>query len=138
MIYTSFGYDKFDDIDLVYPKTPPSKEKITKLIHILMNKSLEHAKKEAEEDNSDLIKIDSMFEAMKDTHQNNVEGSAEADGGRVDTTIENTVTYGKKYEKKLKVKKNTTIMDILFGEQYDRDDKIKIMDEFISTSIPLV
>ena len=136
MIYTSFGYDKFDDIDLVYPKTPPSKEKITKLIHILMNKSLEHAKKEAEEDNSDLIKIDSMFEAMKDTHQNNVEGSTEADGGRVDTTIENTVTYGKKYEKKLKVKKNTTVMDILFGEQYDRDDKIKITDEVITLLFP--
>jgi len=136
MIYTSFGYDKFEDIDLVYPKTPPSKEKITKLIHILMNKSLEHAKKEAEEDNSDLIKIDSMFEAMKDTHQNNVEGSAEADGGRVDTTIENTVTYGKKYEKKLKVKKNTTVMDILFGEQYDRDDKIKITDEVITLLFP--
>jgi DNA polymerase elongation subunit (family B) len=135
MLLASFGYGKFDDIDLVYPKLQPSKGKVEKLIDNIINKSLDKAKKEVEEDNSDLIKIDSLFEAMKESHQNNVEGSSEATGEQIDTSIEQA-TYGKKYEKKIKVKKNTNIMDILFGDQYEREDKIKILDEVLTLSFP--
>ena len=135
MLLASFGYSKFDDIDLVYPKLQPSRGKVEKLIDNIMNKSLDKAKKEVEEDNSDLIKIDILFESMKESHQNNVEGSCEATGQQNDTTIEPTM-YGKKYEKKIKINKNTTVMNVLLDNQYERDDKIKILDEVLTLSFP--
>ncbi len=135
MLFASFGYGKFDDIDLVYPKLPPSKEKVNKLVNNLLEKSLDKVKREVDEDNSDLIKIDSLFESMKQSHQNNVEGSSEANGEQIDNSVEGT-GYGKKYEKKIKIKNNTTVTDILFGEQYERDDKIKIIDEVLTLSFP--
>ena len=49
-----------EDIDLVYPKLPPSKSKVLSLIDKLLTKSLENAKKDVDEDNSDLLKIDTL------------------------------------------------------------------------------
>ena len=40
-----FGYDKFEDIDLVYPKVIKSKEVIIELIDRLLNTSLSKFKK---------------------------------------------------------------------------------------------
>ena len=44
IILTAFGYDKFEDVDLVYPKIKPSKDKVLKLVRILIEKSIENAK----------------------------------------------------------------------------------------------
>ena len=135
MIMASFGFGKVEDVDIVYPKTAPSKDKVAKTIQKLLSKSLENAKKDAEEDNSDLLRIDQLLEAMKDAHQNNVEGSSEANGEAIDNTVDQK-SYGKKYQKKIKIKKNTTIMDILFGDQYERDEQVKILDETLTTLFP--
>ena len=135
ILLAAFNYGSCEDIDLVYPKANPSKEKVLKLINTLLDKSLDKAKKETEEDNSDLIKIDSLFEEMMESHQNNVEGSAEANGEAIDQNIE-YVNYNKKNNKKIKMKKSTTIIDVLLEEQYEREDKIKIIDEVMTTVFP--
>ena len=130
-----FNYGSMEDIDLVYPKLPPSKSKVLSLIDKLLTKSLENAKKDVDEDNSDLLQIDSLFEAMKDSHQNNLEGSAEANGEEIDHSIEYN-NYSKKKDAKIKLKKTTTINDILFSDQYTRDEQITILDEVLTLLFP--
>ncbi len=130
-----FNYGSMEDIDLVYPKLPPSKTKVLSLIEKLLTKSLENAKKDLDEDNSDLLQIDTLFEAMKDSHQNNHEGSAEANGEEIDHSIEYN-NYSKKKDTKVKLKKNTTINDILFSDQYTRDEQITILDEVLTLLFP--
>ncbi len=130
-----FNYGSMEDIDLVYPKLPPSKPKVLSLIEKLLTKSLENAKKDNDEDNSDLLQIDSLFEAMKDSHQNNIEGSAEANGEEIDNSLEYT-SYSKKKETKIKLKKSTKITDILFSDQYTRDEQITILDEVLTLLFP--
>ena len=124
-----------EDIDLVYPKLPPSKTKVISLIEKLLTKSLENAKKDCEEDNSDLLRIDSLLEAMKENIQNNMEGSNEANGEEIDNSIEYS-TYPKKYEKKIKLKKTTSINDVLHSDQYTREEAITILDEVLTLLFP--
>jgi hypothetical protein len=69
IIMTAFGYDNCDDVDLVYPKVPPSKDRVKALVQILCDKTLDQAKKaNTEEDNSHLLTIDSIFDKIKETH----------------------------------------------------------------------
>jgi len=64
-IMTAFGYDNFQDIDVVYPKIMPSKERVKHLIKILMDETIENAKNaNTDEDNSALLRIDDMFESI--------------------------------------------------------------------------
>lgn len=68
IILTAFGYDKFEDVDIVYPKKMPDIEQLKSRIKILVDESIEKVKKaNTEEDNSKLLTIDSIFEKMKDT-----------------------------------------------------------------------
>ena len=134
-ILCGFNYGSMEDIDLVYPKLPPSKTKVISLIEKLLTKSLENAKKDCEEDNSDLLRIDSLLEAMKENIQNNMEGSNEANGEEIDNSIEYS-TYPKKYEKKIKLKKTTSINDVLHSDQYTREEAITILDEVLTLLFP--
>jgi len=136
IIRAGFGYGKVEDIDVVYPKLPPSESKVNKIIENLLTKSLDKAKKETEENNNDLIKLDEWIESMKDNHQSNSEGTLDANGEKVDHSQNAEFSYKKKYEKKSKINKTTTIMDILVEEQYDRDDKIKFIDEALTLVCP--
>ncbi len=138
LILTGFGYGNLfqEEIDLVYPKVAPSKEKIEKLIYGLLNKSLDKFKKEdTEEDNSYLIKIDNLLESLKDNDSQQYGG---VEQGEVEETSNN---YEEKevvnsVEKKMKYKKSTKFVDILFDDKYSRDEKIKIMDEVVTTTFP--
>ena len=115
LILTGFGYGNLfqEEIDLVYPKVAPSKEKIEKLIYGLLNKSLDKFKKEdTEEDNSYLIKIDNLLESLKDNDSQQYGG---VEQGEVEETSNN---YEEKevvnsVEKKMKYKKSTKFVDIL-------------------------
>lgn len=67
MILAAFGYAKCDGIDLVYPQNKPSKEKVSKLYEIISSTSLEKMKSLnlSDNDNSELLTIESLFENMK-------------------------------------------------------------------------
>ena len=73
IINTAFNFDKFDDVDLVYPKNKSvTKEQISNKIEILLTKPLENAKKlNTEEDNSDVLTITKIFAKQIEMQQGN-------------------------------------------------------------------
>lgn len=139
MLLAAFGYSKFEDIDLVYPKEPKkaTKEKVLGLIEILLNKRLEDAKRSnQEEDNSRLIAIDRIFEQMKENILALSEGGG--DGEEVDADGNTDVanySHGRR-DKPPKVDKNASLIDIIMSPQYSRDEKLRICDEVLTCLFP--
>jgi len=138
LIFSAFGYDKFEDIDFVYPKNMPTKQKLTGLIATLLNESLENAKKaNSEEDNSNILKIDMMFEQMKNFSPENTKGNDDcADEEGAGAECNDGSTSYQSWQKKPRLKKTDTILDILTSESYDRDEKIQITNEVITRLFP--
>jgi DNA polymerase elongation subunit (family B) len=137
-ILTAFGYDKFDDIDLVYPKSPMQKEAILKRVDILYNKTIESAKTTAEENNSHLLLIDTMFEEMRENMQQQHSGGLDAENEENDDSgdDEEENRYYPKYTKKSKVDKKATILSILMGNVHDREEKIQLTNEVMTILFP--
>jgi len=138
IILAAFEYYKLDDVDIVYPKTKPSKEYLLKFIKILLDESMEKAKKaNTHEDNSDLLRIDALFEQMKEYQLQG--GNGEDDGGDDDNEKEPLPEVSFSYKpkvKKTKIEKHATIIDILLSSNYDRDEKIQITNEVLTRVFP--
>ena len=149
IILTAFGYDKFQDIDIVYPKIMPSKERVKHLMKILMDETIENAKKaNTEEDNSMLLRIDDMFENMNEA-QNQVSENAsdeiltaqDEDAGSDDDDNVRAQTFNYKKPKKAA---NEKILDVLmnFSTNKDdpnrlaRDEKIQITNDVLTRLFP--
>ena len=129
VILAAFGYDKYDNVDKVYPKRIVSKEELVRRIDILLTKSLDVAKKSnKDEDNSHLVCITDIFESIdNDGNENSNEVNENS----------NEVNYSyKKVTKKTKVNKNATIISILLDENYTRDEQINIINEVITNLFP--
>jgi DNA polymerase elongation subunit (family B) len=150
-ILTAFGYSKFDGIDVVYPKTKPTKDRTLSLIKILLNESLENAKKaNTEEDNTNLLRIDNMFESMieKQNQGNNIESSEniiaiENEDDMNNGDSDNDDDSDKEDEKTPVFKKTTKksvspdkITDILFNKDLKRDEKIQILNDVLTRLFP--
>ena len=140
-ILTAFEYDRFEDIDIVYPKIKPSKEKVKYLTKILIDESMEKAKKaNTDEDNSELLTIDTMFERIKELQQQGGSGEDGGDGDEEDETEglaqESSYPNYNKKDKKIKTEKNATVIDILLSENYERDEKIQITNEVLTRLFP--
>jgi DNA polymerase elongation subunit (family B) len=154
IILTAFGYDHFQDIDIVYPKSKPSKERVKHLINILMDETIENAKRaNTEEDNSLLLRIDDMFESMNETqNQGSSENASDeilvVDSGNSidDSDDEETNTIQNKSFKSQKKtsKDNTKIVDILMNSSTNKDDpkriardeKIQITNDVLTRLFP--
>ena len=139
VVLTAFGYHRFEDVDLVYPKKMPTKEKVKQLLEILLNEPIEKAKlANSEEDNSHLLTIDMIFEQIKDIQTEEGEGGGgDGDGeGGGEGPQQVTYSYGKKSMKKVKLDRATTIMDVLLSDSYERDDKIQIINDVMTRLFP--
>uniref|UniRef100_A0A6C0J710 DNA-directed DNA polymerase n=1 Tax=viral metagenome TaxID=1070528 RepID=A0A6C0J710_9ZZZZ len=137
MILSAFGYGKFEDIDLVYPKNKPSKKMLEARSNLVLNESLEAVRKTTlEEDNSHLLTIDGIFEQMKENEQYTGTGEDNDNNGEQVESSEYTGQQYGKYKRKPKVKKNSTIIDILLNEEYQRDEKIQIFNEIMTRIFP--
>jgi len=139
IILTAFGYDKFDDVDIVYPKDMPSLLKIKAYIKILITETMEKAKKaNTEEDNSHLMAIDSMFETMKEIQLQG--GTGEDDDGDNEnepgSLLETNSYIHKNKTKKVKTEKGNTIIDMLLSDNYDRDEKIQLTNDVMTRLFP--
>jgi DNA polymerase elongation subunit (family B) len=146
IILTAFAYDSFQDIDVVYPKVKPSKERVKHLIKILMDETIENAKKaNTEEDNSALLRIDEMFETMND-HQHQVsehasdEIEAVQDQDLDDEDAKSSFPSSKK-QKKVSVDKILDILTNFSTNKLDpkflaRDEKIQITNEVLTRLLP--
>jgi len=132
MIMTAFGFDKFDDVDLVYPKFAPSKDRLTKLIQSFIETPINDAKKMTT-NTDDAYTIESLFEQMKEANEYGGGGAggddSDDDGGN---EVEETPSYykNKQFKKKSKkVQRENTIIDILISDEYARDEKIQYVNE---------
>lgn len=148
MILAAFGFGKFEDVDLVYPKEMPSRAYLDKYIQMLLNESLEAVKKaNVEVDNGYLLTIDSIFEQMKENQQYTGTGGDDDDddddgddddvvGGNDSENMSGRYRPGYKSSRPPKVKKNATIIDILLHEDYSRDEKIQILNDILTRLFP--
>jgi DNA polymerase elongation subunit (family B) len=140
IILAAFGHTKYDDVDKVYPKKPQSKEKINGLIDILLNKSINAAKKaNTEEDNSNVLTIDSMFDKIKENHFQNTEDSG--DLGDDDNNDESSDVPKKTFKTQsntqtIPIDKNTTVIDVLTDDKLNRDEKIQIINDVMTLLFP--
>ena len=141
VILAAFGHGKFDDVDLVYPKTEPSRDYLNRLIKVLLEKSIDAAKKESTEDNSHLLTINEIFEKIKDAQD--FAGSNGGDSTGLDDDDDNNeivpeTHYNKFKNNKPKTKnvKSSTIIDILVSKDYERDEKIRLTDEVMTCLFP--
>lgn len=68
IVMTAFGYDSFDDIDIVYPKVAPSKTTLKTLIAKFIDTPLSVLRStiQADEDKRDLLTIDTMFHRINE------------------------------------------------------------------------
>ena len=149
-ILTAFGYGRFEDIDLVYPKKPISKENVQHCIKILLEHTIYEAKQiNADDDKRQLLTITSAFEKIQQTQQyfgsgngEDDDGDSDDEGGPAGDVVENEIpnspnkrqnTYkssSSKIENKLK------LMDILISDNYKREEKINQLNEILTMLFP--
>jgi len=146
-ILTAFGYDSFQNIDLVYPKIMPSKERVNHIIKILMDETIENAKTaNKDEDNSILLRIDDMFESMNDV-QNHVaseNASDEIEQVGDDGSVDEETAAFHRNSKMTKKRKDEKILDILMNTTsikedpkfITRDEKIQVTNEVLTRLFP--
>ena len=135
-VMTAFGYNKFDDIDIVYPKSKVTKEYIQDKINILVKTPIEKAKLEhSNDENSELLRIDKIFDKVNQEYQTEGVGGDSNELEANENSEENAYTY-KPYEKKTRTNKKSTIIDVLLSDKYDRDEKIQLSNEIITLLFP--
>ena len=131
MIMTAFGFDKFDDVDLVYPKFAPSKDRLSKLIQSFVETPINDAKKMTTS-TDDAYTIEALFEQMKEANESGGGGAGGDDSDDDGNEVEETPSYykNKQFKKKSKkVQRENTIIDILVSDEYTRDEKIQYVNE---------
>jgi len=153
-IKTAFGYSKIVGIDLVYPKNkaPVTEDFIDRQIEKCLSITIEHARKVVEENNQKSIKI--VFEEIKNNEDDAVEiddveveesfacdepdedSDAEDGDGGEDTPAPTTRFYSKKTKPKIKINKNTKIIDVLLNETYSREEKIQELNTVLNAWFP--
>lgn len=148
MILAAFGFGKFEDVDVVYPKEMPTRSYLDKYIQLLLDESLETVKKATTQVESGyLLTIDSIFEQMKENQQfasggGDGDGDGDSDdegggGGGAGAEHESGgYRAGYKSTRQPKVKRNATILDILLSTEYNRDEKIQILNEILTRLFP--
>jgi DNA polymerase elongation subunit (family B) len=139
MILAAFEYDTFDDIDIVFPKSKPSKDIVKKYVKILLDEPMEIAKHaNKDQDTGYLLTIDEMFEQMKE--RSNCMGDADAECSEM-VANENGVEEGPVYKfnkksAKKKVDIKSTVVDMIISENYTRDEKIQLLNEILTRLLP--
>ena len=126
MILTAFGYSAFDGIDSVYPidKTI-SKERI----EILSKQLLEKTISVTDDLLNDESTIESLFEKMKESTATVQEGdNDESENEDEAEDVLTRPTYNKKKTRIIEL----TIIDIFNSDQYNREQKITILNNLFS------
>jgi len=142
LVLTAFGYDRFDDIDTVYPKTQPSKEKVQERIAQIVLLPISEAVKLVDADEGDkthILKIDALFEKIKNTVMATVakEGEEEnSDDEERHSVEEHTTHFHMKQAPAVAVDRGNTIIDVLISAKYSRDEKIQFTNDIFTRIFP--
>lgn len=147
IIYTAFGYDRFDDVDLVYPIHPPSKEKIKNLIEHLIKTSLSDPNyTDVADKSTSFNNIESLFEKMKEQTSYFTTGNENSDSENENeepeenqTEYQNTEYQKKTFTKNIKTtstSNKSTIMTMLLDNHYNREEKIQMTNDKLCKTFP--
>jgi len=133
IILTAFGYDKFDDIDIVYPKKQPSKLTVESMIISLINKTIQEIESNSTSTNGTRsLTIDDAFNKMR--NNNDEYGGKDNDSDTEDNDCSDNVSSYKK--KQARVETGIKLIDILLSKTHDRDSKIQITNTVITKLFP--
>jgi DNA polymerase elongation subunit (family B) len=151
MIQSAFGYGRCDDIDLVYPKVVPSKERILSLIASTLQTPVDDIDSD---EAAELLTINSMFQKMNETISN-TSGCGKEDGEEDDDAdiggdgeitpmiMEDELDDSEHPDNTMKLrrprKKSTskiTIVDVLMNPEHDRELKIQTLDKVLTSTFP--
>ena len=114
IILTAFGYEKMEQIDIVYPKKHPgSKEEVQRLCEIWLQTLVRNLK--SNDDNLDANNIENLFEKI---------GMEEEDDDEYKGHIK---TY---------TDKKATIVDILCDKKFEREGKLTELNESLRKVFP--
>ena len=117
IILAAFGYEKMDQIDLVYPKTGNKpKEVVVELCEKWLELQLNHFKTHGNNTDKDMEKIEFLFEKMSTMED-------EEDAGHD--------TYVKPY-----ADKKATIVDVLCDKTFEREGKLAELNETLNRVFP--
>jgi len=146
VVMTGFGYGKFDDVDIVYPKREVTRARIANMIEALLNTPLQNMNKvktDDEEDKTALLTIGAMFDKMRETDKYAARGEEDSDNeSEAQEEVEEYHDSDEErdnypvYESAIKVAKNLTIVDLLLSDKYNRDAKIIRVDEALTQLFP--
>ena len=137
IIMTSFNYDRFEDVDLVYPIHPPNKETVKKLIDHLIKTSLSDPNYTDAADKTVSSTIESMFEKMKE-ETNHYVGNDNSDSEDDEICVIEETTQKKTYKKGMKKESNETvnIITMLLDVNYNREEKIQMTNDKLCKTFP--
>ena len=153
LILSAFKYDHFDDIDLVYPKTTPTKQKIQERIDQILQIPVSDSAKmvDVEEgDKTHLLKISTMFqniiaqnaaavagkECGDDGDDSDNEGGGEECGEPIQNTFQKPKPYKKHSEQPKGEERSNTLVDVLISVKYNRDEKIQTANDVLTRLFP--
>jgi len=114
IILSAFGYEKMEQIDLVYPKKiPGSKEEVQKLCEIWLETLVRNLK--SYDDSLNANNIESLFEkmGMEDEEEDEYKGHV-----------------------KIYTDKKATIVDILCDKKFEREGKLKELNDSLGKVFP--
>lgn len=145
IIMTAFGYDSFDDIDVVYPKMQPSKTTLKTLITRFIDTSLSSLRTTInnDEEKRELLTIDTMFHRINDNEDagfgkfanDGDDGSDDEDDEDNENEMTEAPSWKKKYEP---AETKHTIIDVILDNHRDRDDKIQITNDLMTGLFPVL
>jgi len=140
IVMTAFGFERFDDVDLVYPKiaqTQASVDKMTKSLLVTTVKDAEKMVQATKRTNT----IADMFSPIDDEEVEDivdVEDVDEEDADDNDEDDEDDVSRRTFYnrERPAKISTKATIVDVIYNTDYNRDQKLKFMDDVMCAIFP--
>jgi DNA polymerase elongation subunit (family B) len=123
IIMTAFGYDKFKDVDIIYPNKQPSKDEIKQMIIKFTSDTITLDSIETSEET-----IEKLFERIKESAILQVE-AAEGDSDMEDDDLDIKAPVSKKNKTK-----QLSIIDVLLEDTYSRDDKLQYINKFFKAA----
>ena len=142
IVLTAFGFDKFNDVDLVYPKVVPTEDIVRRKIDVLLKTPLDDVRKMTDSNGdltiAELLAIDSTFDQLHQEIENAANGGDEEDDSDGEAADMETgpVAAPPKHSfrkpaavKRTQVDKRSTLLDILVSDKYDRDEKIQMVND---------
>lgn len=150
MIMTAFGFQKeaYPGIDLVYPKEPQNKNMIANLVNYVLKTSIGELTSKQSDDARRLLTLDAMFDKIKSENKFSIadddDNAEEAMEEEEDEEISNTddesnddiAPVAKTLSGRKKQVIQIKIMDVIQSDNYDRDEKIRQLDELLTTAFP--